>query len=110
MINSPTKNLNLAQAVQSGFPFRREGWDFYIELIEGVFENIYTHEIAPVQESWFLSSDWEIREVEFTESQFWYAYGVAIKGVDNQLYRAVIKESVRMMAVALGMEVSTEEE
>jgi hypothetical protein len=81
--------MNIIQAIQSGKPFRRKGWEVYFPLAGDL--SFYGHDI--------LATDWEVQEqkIEITKSQLWKAWD-EVAG----LPRAESCHSLRQLETALG--------
>ena len=88
--SSKSGELNLAQAVQSGRPFRRVGSTDWIELKNGNFyqsedDECHVSRVVNIDETWFIVSDFELKEIQFTEEEFWYAYGSVVHSYKTKI-------------------------
>ena len=107
--------MNLAQAIQTGRPFRQKGDSTWMELSGGCFNFIgddgQAYMEAPISEYWFMTDDWETKEVKFTEEEFWYAYGLALNELNTSDRQFIhhYRSMGELMARKLGIKLSTPE-
>lgn len=97
--------LTLEQAVESGRQFRWPGETPWLRLVDGKGFVSDLNTILYPQHTWFRTADWELKELTFTETEFWRVYDQMLTAAHGYFDREVTTHLILEVGRRLGIEV-----